>query len=292
LTAAALPVAVDVAARYAVLGGLALAPGAVTPIENPIVGLTGLPRAATLFGVFARAVSLVVTPLKLSPDYGYAEITPWTTFAAPEPIVGALLLATLLAGIALAWRRFPRVAFLIASALVTYSITSNVLIRIGTVLGDRLLYLPSVFACLLAGAAAGRAVSRFGPKRIYVLSGAILVLFALRAGLYSEHWKDDADLFEYAARVAPASVRNIGSWALVLAERGQVAEARAVLDRAVAIAPDFIPNRLNRGAAALSAGDLDTAEADARRVFELDPANPEARRLLDAVLDARATRGP
>jgi tetratricopeptide (TPR) repeat protein len=293
VTAAIAPVALYLAARLAVLGGFQLAPGAVTPIENPIVGLTGLPRVATLLGVFGRAASLLLTPVRLSPDYGYAEITPWTTLLSPGPLVGAAILLGLALAVVSSWRRAPRVAFLLASSLVTYSIVSNALIVIGTVLGDRLLYLPSAFVCLLGGVAAAAAAARFGRAPAYSAAGAILVLFTIRSGLYASRWKDDATLFAYAARVAPASVRNTGSWAVLLAERGRLDEARALLDRVVAIAPDFVPNRLNRGAAALAAGDLDAAEADARRVLELDPDNREARRLQEAVARRRtATSEP
>jgi hypothetical protein len=65
-----------------------------------------------------------------------------------------------------------------------------------------------------------------------------------------------------------------------------------VLDRALAIAPDFIPNRLNRAAVAFSYGDLEAAAADARRVLVLDPGNAVATRLLTAIGErARPARG-
>jgi protein O-mannosyl-transferase len=283
LVAVAAPVALYIAARWGVLGGLGLAPGAVTPIENPIAGLTGLPRLATVLSVFGRAVSLVVTPVRLSPDYGFAEIVPSPSLLAPGPIVGVLLLAAMIAAIVATWRRAPLVGFLIASFLATYAIVSNAVILIGTVLGDRLLYLPSVFLCLLAGLGAGAAARRIGRPAAYAVLTIVLVLLAARSFSYAREWKDDATLFEYAARVAPNSVRCVGSWGAILAERGRLDEARPILDRAVALAPDFVPNRLNRGAAALAAGDLDAAEADARRVLELDPGNAVATAQMRAI---------
>ena len=287
LVAAAIPIAAYLAARVAILGGLGLAPGSVTSIENPIVGLAPLPRAATVLSVFGRAVSLVLTPVRLSPDYGFAEISPALTFLAPGPILGAVFLLGLAGLLAWTWRRAPTVAFLTAASLVTYSIVSNAFVVIGTVLGDRLLYLPSVFVCILFGVAVSAARARGG--RMVAIAGVTIVLFALsiRCATYAAVWRDDATLFTYAARVAPRSVRALGGFAEILLERRQPGEARAVLDEAVSIAPDFAPNRLNRAAANLALGDLDAAEADARHVLALDPANAFAKLQLDAVARRR-----
>ena len=287
LMVAAIPIAAYLAARVAVLGGLGLAPGSVTPIENPIVGLMPMSRLATILAVFGRAASLVLTPVRLSPDYGYAEIAPSASLLAPGPLVGGVLFLGMLLVIALSWRRAPRVAFLVGAFLATYTIVSNAFVLIGTVLGDRLMYLPSVFACILFGLAASAAVGRFGRPATTLGVAVVLVALAVRSVTYAAVWRSDATLFEYAAGVAPRSVRAVGGWGGILAESGRLDEARAVLDHAVAIAPDFIPNRLNRGAAALASGDLDAAEADARHVLELDPDNAVAKHQLAAVTAQR-----
>jgi tetratricopeptide (TPR) repeat protein len=202
---------------------------------------------------------------------------------APGPIVGALLLLGISALIAFSWRRAPHTAFFLGATLATYAIVSNAFVIIGTVLGDRLLYFPSVFGCILFGLATSHTARRTG--RFVAAAGVSLILVALatRSVTYAAVWRDDATLFAYAAQVAPQSVRTLGGWGEVLAENGRLAQAREVLDRAIAIAPDFIPNRLNRGATALMAGDLDTAYADARRVLELEPRNVAATHLMTGV---------
>ena len=285
LAAAAVPVAAYLVARLAVLGSLGLAPGSVTSIENPIVGLATVPRVATVLAVFARACSLVVTPVRLSPDYGYAEITPYPSIFAPAPIVGGSLLAALLVLLVVAWRRAPRVAFLVGASLATYAIVSNAFVIIGTVLGDRLLYLPSVFACLLFAIGATAVARRTGRAAATAGATVILLLLAVRSALYIPVWREDATLFAYASRVAPNSVRALGGYGEVLGENGRFEESRRILDRAVTIAPDFIPNRLNRGATALATGDLDVAYADARRVLTLEPGNKAATHLMSGVME-------
>jgi Tfp pilus assembly protein PilF len=114
-------------------------------------------------------------------------------------------------------------------------------------------------------------------------ASVVLLALALRCAFYVAVWRNDATLFEHAALVAPQSVRALGGWGEVLAEQGRLAEARAMLDRAVTIAPDFITNRLNRGGVALMSGDLDTAYADAQRVLAIDPGNKAAEHLMSGI---------
>jgi predicted TPR repeat methyltransferase len=59
------------------------------------------------------------------------------------------------------------------------------------------------------------------------------------------------------------------------------------LNRAVTVAPDFVPARLNRAAAEISAGELDAAEADARHVLLVDPSDPVAKKQLEAIRGLR-----
>jgi hypothetical protein len=289
VAAVAVPLAAYLVARVLVLGGLGLGAGAVTPIENPIVGLSGVPRTATVLAVGARALSLLITPVRLAPDYGFAETVASSSLAAPGALVGVACLTAFLTAIAFSFRRFPLTAFLLGAAIVTYSIVSNAVVIIGTILGDRLLYFPSVFVCLLFGAGVAAIAGRWSRRGALILAGVMLAALTHRAATYEAVWRNDAALFEHAARVAPASVRNLGGWAALLAQSGRVDEALPLLDRAVGLAPDFVPNRLNRGAARLSAGRWEDAEADARRVLELDPGNAVAERQLRAA-EAGRTR--
>ncbi len=282
LAAALAPILVYLVARFAVIGSFGLRPDSVTPIENPVVGLGSADRAATVLSVFVRALSLTLTPVRLSPDYGYAEIVPATLFS-PGAIVGALLLAGLVALIVLARKTSPRVAFLVGSAIVTYSIVSNAFVIIGTILGDRLLYLPSAFACIVLAIGIAAIAGSAGRGAAIGLAVTVTLAFAARSISYAAVWRDDTSLFTYAARVCPRSVRAIGGYAEILGEQGHPESARPILDRAVAIAPDFIPNRLNRAAAELSLGDLAAARADAQHVLTLDPRDPVAARILEAI---------
>jgi hypothetical protein len=280
------PIAVYLAARLAVLGSLTLGPGAVTAIENPVVGLTGISRLATVLATFGHAISLLLTPLRLAPDYGFADSVPSRSLLEGGALVGMICLALIVVAVGATWRRAPVVGFLLGASLITYSIVSNAFVVIGTILGDRLLYLPSAFACLLFGAGVSALAARV-PRLSPAVAAIIVTLLAVRAGFYESRWRSDADLFEYAARVAPGSVRCLGSWGAILAENGRLEEAMPYLNRAVTVAPDFVPARLNRAAAEISTEELDAAEADARHVLLVDPSDPVAKKQLEAIRGLR-----
>jgi XRE family aerobic/anaerobic benzoate catabolism transcriptional regulator len=156
--------------------------GQVTPtadlLDNPLVALlvSRLLTAVAVIGLYAYRLAF---PLRLSADYSFDQVPAVTT-----PFDGGFLggVAVLLVGIALGWwtwRRAPAVALGLAALGLTFTVVSNLFFLIGTIMGERLVYLPSAGFCLaLAGgwppsaaSARGRAVCRAGgPPRSWLRS--------------------------------------------------------------------------------------------------------------------------
>src|SRR5439155_23674535 len=112
-----------------------------------IVGARGMGRLLTPARVFGHVLRLLVFPRTLSADYSYDEIP---VVASPDlPTVLCLLaLFGLIALALLLRRRAPAASFGILFFFLSWALTSNFVITIGTILGERLLYLPSAGACL------------------------------------------------------------------------------------------------------------------------------------------------
>lgn len=287
LAIAIAPVALYAALRWGVLGTLVPPRASVTAIENPVVGLDLAHRLATVLSVLGRVVGLLLFPWRLSPDYGFAEIVPVTSVLDPGFIVGAVCAAILAAVLGLAIRRAPRVAFLLLMSVACYAVVSNAFVIIGTILGERLLYLPSVGACLIAGVGWGRLRAVGGGRPAMVLAAVVLVLASLRTWTGSAAWRSDLTLFTMAARSAPRSVRVLGSLGTQLALQGRFPEAREWLERAIAIAPEFAPNRITLAGVLLHEGRLEEAEQEARAAVGFDPENPIPHAQLGMVLRKR-----
>ena len=133
-------------------------------MNNPLVMLTGLPRLLTVLATAGRYGLLLLCPWASSPDYSLRAILPVLSLDSPRWVLGFCLVALALTGVYLLRRR-P--AALIGLLLMggTFVIASNFFFNIGTIMADRLLYLPSVGFCLLAGALATGERRRPGPRR-------------------------------------------------------------------------------------------------------------------------------
>lgn len=243
---AALPVLLFLALRVGVLGSLTLRDDAVTFLENPVVGQSLPVRWLTALAVVARGAGLLVLPLRLTPDYGFAHLEPVTFLLEPAAVAGFALVVAAAVALVLLPRKRPEAALGLALLVAPWFLVSNFFVTIGTIFGERLLYLPSAGFALLLGVAAAALSVRARARPFVVAVGAMVLLFwGWRSLTYAETWKDDLTLFTAAERVAPRSVRVLSNLGVELALRGRLAEAEARLVYAHELAPWVVPVRIN-----------------------------------------------
>jgi hypothetical protein len=147
------------AARQVVLGQLTS--GAVVKrTENPInlpADMLGdeesefLVRWATPLYTFAKASWMMVWPWPLIHDYSIPALPAIRRFEDPRLWIGVAWLAVFLMILVWSYARNRKLLVALGLALVPYSIVSNFVIIIGTIFGERLLYAPSVGACMAFG---------------------------------------------------------------------------------------------------------------------------------------------
>jgi tetratricopeptide (TPR) repeat protein len=235
--------------RAAVLG---------TPIGEPGGPFEGAPathRLLTAVDVLGRYLQLMVFPVTLSADYSFDQI----------PMVTAPGDARFLKGVAaaascavLAWwsaRRVPAAALGIALFFVSLLPVSNILFGIGTVMAERLLYVPSAGLCLAAGAlierAARAALPAASPRRLLATACLLAAIpaapFALRCWTRTADWRDQRTLFETTVRTSPRSALAWLGLGNAYEDEGLFREAEAAYRRAVEIAPALAVGRFNLG---------------------------------------------
>jgi tetratricopeptide (TPR) repeat protein len=230
------------AVRTAVLGSpftsVSAAPGSVF-VDNPIAGAQGASRLLTPVRVFGDVLRLLVFPKALSADYSYDQI----------PLVGTLDGTTLLCLLALLGlvavgfllrRRAPAAGFGILFFFLAWALTANVVIVIGTILGERLLYLPSAGACLAIAAtllALGRRIR--APWVGLALVSVLVVLGATRTFARNSDWKNNLTIFQSATQASPRSCKAWNAYASELLAAGRPEEALLYARRSLAIAPRY-----------------------------------------------------
>jgi tetratricopeptide (TPR) repeat protein len=274
--------------RFAVIGMDVPRPAL---LDNPLAHVTLVPRLLTALEVAGRYLWLMVWPQSLSPDYSYNQIPVVHSPLAPGFLLALLAWGTLI-GIACWSYRGARQAFLcVGFMLVTFSLASNFLVPIGTIMGERLFYLPSAGLCLLAGVAWQRAMewcrdrSPFKQVRWVGLGllAVIVVLLAARTVMRNQDWRDHATLFLRALEVAPNSAKVHSNLGGVYLDRGLYDDGKRELEASLAILPTVHAHR-NLGTLYLRKGLPEAAIAEYRKAIALGPRDAEAYNNLGYVL--------
>jgi hypothetical protein len=187
--------------------------------------------------VVAKGLSLLAVPLVLSPDYSFEAIPLVDTALDPRVLGTAVLFAALGYGL---WRLDGKRRMLgllggwYALAILP---TSNLLVTVGTIFGERLLYLPSVAFCLLAALGAWGLHSRW-PRAVPVVIVGLCVAWAGQTLRYTQAWKNDLTLFGWAVSAVPQSTKAHHKLGEEQLRAGSLGDAVRSLKRSLAIAPD------------------------------------------------------
>ncbi|MCH2170403.1 DUF1736 domain-containing protein [Myxococcota bacterium] len=211
-------------------------------VDNPIAEI-GQPWAlVSALYVALLYVGLALFPVHLAYDYSFDQIPVIDSLADPRFwAVGLAVIGVLVA----AWRlRASRqFVFLCGFYVVTFSTVSNVVVIIGTILGERLLYLPSVAFCLgLVVAVRAAAVRWFlpEPRGRFVWAAVLVVVIgfnAARTVTRSAVWASDETLFLHDVNVVPRSTKALYNAGTVLQDLGRHEEALVMFERSAAILP-------------------------------------------------------
>jgi tetratricopeptide (TPR) repeat protein len=196
---------------------IASAPFVLLPFtDNPLTGVGFWTARMTAVKVIGRYFQLLVWPAGLSFDYSYNAIplfgwklSGWEDWKA----VFALVACSAAAVAALvAWRRNKPVFFAIAFFFITLAPASNMVILIGSIMGERFLYLPSMGFAAIAVWAFYAIWLRLPANAAGTVLGVILIAFAVRTYDRNLDWQDQQRFWRSAVEAAPGSYKaHIGA---------------------------------------------------------------------------------
>jgi protein O-mannosyl-transferase len=206
-------------------------------LDNPLVVLPANLRILNALRVAWRYVGLHVYPATLSCDYSYDAITLYSSWqhTMPPAVAAALLLALWVWAL-----RTKRSAWALAGGiyLAGFAVTANVLIPTGTIMGERLAYLPSAGFCLLVALIWIRLenYNRTVAWGVFIILAAAL---AMRTVVRNRDWRDDFTLYSAGVRAVPGSAKMHEALAVQYMHREQLETSRNEFETALRIFPDF-----------------------------------------------------
>ena len=210
--------------------------GYVFFLDNPLFGIPAGPRILNALGVAWKYIGLQFYPGTLSSDYSYNQIPLYSAWRYALP--AALATAVAVAGwIWAVWKRRRGLALAGGIYMAGFAVTANILMPIGTIMGERLAYFPSAGFCLLAALAWNWLCERQRTLAFGILA-VLIALLGVRTLVRNRDWKDNDTLYSAQLRNAPDSAKTHENMALVYMNHKQVDLARKEFETALRIYPD------------------------------------------------------
>ncbi len=204
--------------RVVALAGTKATPPHIT-LDNPIVGL-GLPWRPinALYVTFFHYGQKLVWPAVLSHDYSYDAIPMIKAWSDWRILSTAVACLAFIAFCVWAYRKSTVLFFGVMTYVITFSVVSNVIVLIGTVLGERLLYFPSMAFCLVAAWLIIEAARKIGSgnlrRQLIALAAITAVVVGGNVGRTLDRlqdWKDEYTLYIHDAGVVSRSAKALNN---------------------------------------------------------------------------------
>ena len=238
-------------------------------IYNPIKFAPFFDGLWTSFDVLGRYIVTTFVPLSLTSDYSFHQIPIIShPFASWYAVLGLIVCGTM---IVLAWRQSRSIAGLGAVIfLASFFVVSNFVFKIGTIMGERLFYIPSLGLLLVVAWGVSWMALRI--RRKYLLPFLLVVAsltYGIRTIYANNVWLDEYRLFEHAYRQSPKSAPAIANKAYLDLIDGRLDEAKFHIDQALELAPDHAPILNLGGQIYKKLGNAGQAEAFWKRAIDV-----------------------
>jgi len=233
----------------------------IPAIDNPTALVDTGARILTALWVQCLYLFKSVLPITLSSDYSYKQIrlvmglADWRAWAGLALAAGALYLV---------WRR-PALRPPVLAYAVLFSPTANVLFPIGTIMGERLAYAPSLGLALLLAIL-------LAPSRHWkIVLLAVALVFGARTVFRNLDWLNAERFYTKLVETSPESAKSHYSIGVLRSADGDDPGAIEAYDRAIAIFPAYAEAYRNRGNALARLGRRQEAMVSYRQCLRFDP---------------------
>ena len=176
-------------------------------VDGQWVDFSAGERFATIFYTLGKYLQLMVFPHPLCHDY-YPRAVDIMSFGDWQVILSLFIYVGMGVYALLGMKKKDPVSFGILYYLATLSIVSNIFFPIGTNMGERFIYMPSLGFALVVAVLLWRWGKDRWYSRGFVLAGAlVLLLLAGKSVVRNTVWKDNFTLFTHDVKIQPRSAK-------------------------------------------------------------------------------------
>ncbi|XP_055902892.1 protein O-mannosyl-transferase TMTC4 [Eupeodes corollae] len=237
-------------------------------MDNPIAANTDvLTRMLSQNYLYALNCWIILCPLWLSFDWALGSVE-LITSALDKRVIGIFLMYLIIfkiihtkSKILLTGLGFTIVPFLPASGLI----------KVGFVIAERVLYVPSIGVCLIVASSyqsLGRRMGKY-KKLVFLAMVALMILFTLRTRQRASEWMTEELLFSSALRVCPSNAKVHYNIARLATDKGERKKAFHHYHKAIDLYEDYEAALMNLGNLYREIGDYQTAENFIKRSIEV-----------------------
>ncbi len=244
--------------------------------NNPLAHVAVYTRIVNAFSIFFRYLAILCYPRYLCSDYSYNSIPLIETIWHPMPLAGiALFMAVIILSL-LFRKKSPVYLIAVSLFLFPYFIVSNILFSIGTIMGERFLYIPSAGFALASGTFFAWLIHK---RRYFGYSVLIMLLstYTIKTVIRNHDWFDDATLTEADLKFCPNNIKLLFNMGNFYSHKSQYSKAEGYYRRALEIYPDFFEGLSGLGKSLYSQGRHEESLRYYARSMEVSPGNPICR---------------
>jgi|HubBroStandDraft_6_1064221.scaffolds.fasta_scaffold28580_3 tetratricopeptide (TPR) repeat protein len=233
----------------------------IPPIDNPMALIDAGQRVLTALWIQCLYLFKTLLPITLSADYSYKQIRlvmgpeDWRAWMGLALAAGAIYLVV----------RWPESRPPVLAYAVLFSPTANILFPIGTIMGERLMYAPSLGLALLLAILLSRT------RRWNIVLLAVALIFGARTAVRNLDWLNPERFYTRLAQTSPDSAKSHYSVGVMHAASGDDVGAIEAYDRAIAIFPAYAEAYRNRGNSLARLGRNAEAMDSYRSCLRFDP---------------------
>ena len=243
----------------------------ISMVDNPLAYLPTGWRILNALRVAWKYVALQIYPAVLSCDYSFNQIPLYRDWRHTLP---AALAAAAAAGAWIWALRKRHAGWALAGSIyfAGFAASANILVPTGTILGERLAYLPSAGFCLLL--ALGWNQLRLKKEMLaWGLLGAVVLVLSVRTVVRNRDWKDAFALYSSAVRAVPNDTKMHANLAGQYFIRNQLDLAAGEYQIALRILPDSPDTLASYSALELQRGNYQSAGAMMEKALSMSGRN-------------------